>query len=112
MGATRTAARRAPARKDKPARSQRYKLRLYINGDTRRSREAVLAVKQTCEETLRGRNDLEIFDIYQQPVLALNDGVVAAPMLIKSFPAPIQKLVGDPSTRESVLVGLNLPGRH
>jgi circadian clock protein KaiB len=88
----------------------RYVLRLYITGTTARSAEAISNVRKLCEEYLPGRYDLEVVDIYQQPGQAGDAQIIAAPTLIKDFPAPPKRLVGNLSDREKVIVGLNLRG--
>ena len=55
----------------KPGRP-RYELRLYVSGLTRRSTRAIANIKEICEENLRGRYVLQVVDIYQQPVLAVD----------------------------------------
>jgi len=35
---------------------------------------------------LQGRYELEIIDVYQQPVLAKDEQIIAAPTLIKKLP--------------------------
>ena len=47
----------------------RYVLRLYVTGMTPRSARAVKNLQAICDEYLDGRYDLEVIDIYQQPVL-------------------------------------------
>ena len=74
--------------------TQRYVLRLYVTGTTPRSSKAVQNIRALCEEHLRGRYDLEVIDIYQQPVLARGEQIIAAPTLIKKLPEPLRKLVG------------------
>lgn len=85
-----------------------YVLTLYITGQTPGSQRAIRNLKKICEEELKGRYSLEIIDIYQQPEIAREAELVAAPTLIKSLPVPIRRLVGDMSDRERVLVGLGL----
>lgn len=86
----------------------RYVLRLYITGMTPNSRRAVENVKKICEENLKGRYELEIIDIYQQPQLAEGDQIIATPTLIKRLPGPLKKLIGDMSNTEKVILGLDL----
>ena len=91
------------------ARSGRkYVLRLYVAGTTSRSLRAVSNLKKVCQEHLEGRYDLEIVDLYQNPVLASGDQILATPTLIKVLPLPIRKLIGDLSDLERVLVGLDI----
>jgi circadian clock protein KaiB len=57
---------------------------------------------------LKNLYDLEVTDIYQQPSLARDDHIVAAPTLIKQSPLPLRRLIGDLSDLKKVLFGLDL----
>ncbi len=85
-----------------------YVLRLYITGATPRSLRAIANVKAICEEHLQGRYELEVIDLYQQPVLAQGEQIIAAPTLIKELPEPLRRVIGDMSQTEKILVGLDL----
>ena len=100
-----------PAQPDGPPDAQQYVLRLYVAGVTPRSLGAMSCIKRLCEEHLRGRYQLEVIDIYQQPVLARGDQIVAVPTLIRKLPAPLRRLIGDMSDEQRVLVGLDLRPR-
>src|SRR5688500_9508003 len=89
-----------------PDEAQDYVLRLYIAGVTPRSQQAMASIKRLCEEHLRGRYELEVIDIYQQPVLAKGDQIIAGPTLIRKLPAPLRRLIGDMTDEQRVLVGL------
>lgn len=86
----------------------KYILKLYVAGITPRSMKAILNIKQICRDHLEGRYELEIIDIYQQPVLARGEQIVAAPTLIKKLPPPLRKFIGDMSDTEKILVGFDL----
>jgi circadian clock protein KaiB len=90
------------------SRDQRYELRLYIAGLTPRSQEALRNVTRICEERLAGRYTLQVIDIYQNPVLAAGEQIIAAPTLIRALPLPLRKLIGSMADDEKVLVGLDL----
>jgi circadian clock protein KaiB len=90
------------------APEERYVLRLYVTGMTTRSAHAVKNLQTICDEYLRGRYDLEVIDIYQQPVLTKGEQIVAAPTLIKKLPLPMRRIIGDMSNRERVLLELDL----
>ena len=95
-----------PALKElKPAK---YVLRLYIAGVSLRSSRAVENIKRICEEHLKGRYELEVIDIYQNPVLTQGEQVIAVPTLIKKLPAPLRKFIGDLTDTDKILVGLDL----
>jgi circadian clock protein KaiB len=91
-----------------PTSSERYILRLFVTGMTSRSSRAVSNLRAICDEYLEGRYDLEVIDIYQQPVLTKGEQIVAAPTLIKKRPLPMRRIIGDMSNREHVLRGLDL----
>lgn len=93
------------------ASAEHYVLKLYISGMTPAATRAIENVRKICEEHLAGRYDLEIIDIYQQPVLAKGEQIFAAPTLIKKLPFPLRRLIGDMSQKERVLLGLDLRPR-
>ena len=88
--------------------AERYVLRLYVTGMTPRSARAVKNLRAICDEYLEGRYELEVVDIYQQPVLTKGEQIIAAPTLIKKLPLPMRRIIGDMSNRERVLLGLDL----
>jgi circadian clock protein KaiB len=90
------------------AAADRYILRLYVTGLTPRSARAVDNLRAICDEYLEGRYDLEVIDIYQQPVLTKGEQIIAAPTLIKKLPLPMRRIIGDMSNRDRVLLGLDL----
>ena len=89
-------------------KSKEYVLRLYVAGTTSKSIRAVANIKEICESSLKNRYDLEVIDIYQQPVLIKGEQIIAAPTLVKKLPLPLRKFIGDMSDTERILVGLDL----
>jgi circadian clock protein KaiB len=89
-------------------KSKEYVLRLYVAGTTSKSIRAVANIKEICESSLKNRYDLEVIDIYQQPVLVKGEQIIAAPTLVKQLPLPLRKFIGDMSDTERILVGLDL----
>ncbi len=92
----------------KKSQPPKYKLRLYITGITPKSTRALTNIKAICEEHLKGRYQLEVVDVYQQPTLARGDQIIALPTLIRRLPHPLRRLVGDLSNTDRVLLGLDL----
>ncbi|MBU7582575.1 MAG: circadian clock KaiB family protein [Nostoc sp. TH1S01] len=88
--------------------SPKYFLRLYIAGNTIRSMRAIQMLKKICEKYLEGRYEIEIIDIYQQPGTLEKDHIFAVPTLIKELPPPIQKLIGDLTNVDKVIVALDI----
>jgi circadian clock protein KaiB len=123
---TRSSARAKPAKAKSPRRiassrtaqfekmlrqtavEESYELKLYVAGASPRSGHAIANIRSLCEEYLPGRYDLEVIDIYQQPAVAVSEQIVAAPTLIKKLPAPSQRMIGDLSNRDKILIGLNI----
>jgi circadian clock protein KaiB len=87
---------------------EKYVLRLYVAGLTPRSQMAIKNIKKICEEHLNGRYDLEVIDVYQKPVLAKGEQIIAAPTLIRKLPLPLRRFIGDLSDSERILLGLDL----
>jgi circadian clock protein KaiB len=86
-----------------------YQLRLYVAGTTSRLAWATISnLKTLCEEHLKGRYDLEVIDIYQQPTLAQSEQIIATPTLIRKLPQPLRCFIGDMSNGDSILVGLDI----
>jgi circadian clock protein KaiB len=71
--------------------------RLYVAGGSPRSAWAIRNVRSLCERYLPGSYDLTVIDIYQQPELAREAQLVAAPTLVKELPPPAQRFVGTMS---------------
>jgi circadian clock protein KaiB len=86
----------------------KYVLRLYVAGATDRSRQAILRARQLCEAELHGEYDLEVIDVYQQPILARDGQIVATPTLVKELPRPVRRFIGDLANTSRLFVGLDL----
>jgi circadian clock protein KaiB len=90
------------------SRTGKYVLRLYVAGATDRSRQALLRVRRMCETELNGEYDLEVIDIYQQPIIARDGQILATPTLVREFPRPVRRLIGNLSNTTGLFVGLDL----
>ena len=90
------------------AKGKKYVLNLFVTGILPNSARAVINIKAICEKYLKDRYELEIIDIYQKPALALTEQIIAVPLLIKKFPLPEQRMIGDLSNTEKVLKVLGL----
>ncbi|MEP7052003.1 MAG: circadian clock KaiB family protein [Pseudomonadota bacterium] len=88
--------------------TDQYVLRLYIAGPTEASSRSIETLRAICEEHLKGRYELLVVDVFQQPSLAKDEQIIAVPTLIKKLPAPLRRIVGDLSNEHRVLMGLDL----
>jgi len=85
-----------------------WELRLYIAGQTPKSVLALKNITKYCREHLEGQYTIEIVDLLVNPKLAAGDQIFAIPTLVRKFPEPLRKIIGDLSNEEKVLVGLNI----
>lgn len=85
-----------------------YSLRLFVTGTTSRSRKAITAITDICDNELSGRCTLEVIDVYQSPEATRDLQVIATPTLVKLTPEPLRRIIGDLSDRGKVLTALNV----
>jgi len=85
-----------------------WTLRLYIAGDSPKSRTALANLQRLCDAHLEGKYNIEVVDLKTRPELAKADQILALPTLIRKVPEPMKRLIGDLSNAERALVGLDL----
>jgi circadian clock protein KaiB len=83
-------------------------MRLYIVGGAPNSVQALANLERICQQHLKGNYQLEIVDVFEQPLRALADGVIVTPSLIKLAPLPAAHIVGNLSDQNKVLLALGL----
>jgi circadian clock protein KaiB len=81
-----------------------YVFHLYVAGTSPNSMNAIECVKRLCEGRLDGRCQLEIIDLYQFPALAKRENVIAIPTLVRKFPLPVKRMIGDMSDTRRLLL--------
>lgn len=87
---------------------KKWNLRLYVAGQTPRSKAALINLKKICDEYLENIYTIEVIDLIETPTLARGDQIFAVPTLVRKLPEPIKKIIGDLSDTERVLVGLDI----
>ena len=107
MRTTKTSTRTRP-RTATPRKPEVLKLRLYVAGQTPKSIRAFANLKALCEEYLKGSYQIEVIDLLEHPQLARGDQIIAIPTLVRKLPPPVRKIIGDLSSTERVLVGLDV----
>ncbi|WP_247236257.1 circadian clock KaiB family protein [Telluribacter sp. SYSU D00476] len=85
-----------------------YVLRLFITGASVNSLRAVTNIKKICDTYIKDNYSLEIIDVYQEKTIAEKEQIIALPLLIKSFPLPEKRLIGDMSDTQKVLKGIGI----
>ena len=95
--------------KDRPAPPRTraaLELRLYVAGNAPNSRLAVANIKAICETHFASAHVLEIVDMLAEPLRALADGIVVTPTLLRVWPAPMQRVIGNLNDPDKVLLTL------
>jgi circadian clock protein KaiB len=83
-------------------------LRLYVAGDTLKSRLAIANLKSICGKYLKDKCDVDIIDLSKHPDMAVDKNISAIPTLIKELPIPVRTLIGDLASKEDVLIALDI----
>lgn len=81
--------------------------RLYVIGGSPYSERAHANFLAIADRSLAGRYELEVVDVAEEPLRALNDGVLLTPTLVRLTP-PIRRILGDLSETNLVLMALDL----
>jgi len=84
------------------------KLRLYITGQTTRSKRAIHNLRRIIAQETEDQYELIVIDVLERPQLAEDEKILATPTLIKELPLPMRRIIGDLSDSEKVLLGLDL----
>ncbi|MGZ4825412.1 MAG: circadian clock KaiB family protein, partial [Terriglobales bacterium] len=80
-------------RPGKISRSDFWRLRLYIAGQTPNSIVAIANLKELCEDKLKGKYLIEVIDLLKKPQLAKGDQIIAIPTLVRRLPSPVKKII-------------------
>ena len=98
----------ARARAAKAPQPKKWKLRLYVVGQSPKSILAIANLTVLCDEHLKGRYQLEVIDLLVHPHMARGDQIVAVPALVIKLPHQVRQIIGDMSNSDRVLMGLAL----
>jgi circadian clock protein KaiB len=85
-----------------------YLLKIYVTGQTPRSRRAIENLRRICEGELSGQYEMHVIDVLDRPQLAEDEKILATPTVVKELPVPIRRIIGDLSDTDKVLLGLDL----
>ncbi len=88
------------------SKKKEFVFALYIAGMSPNSRAAVRTILRLCHDSLDGKWDLQVIDLYQQPERAARDQIIAVPTLVRKLPRPVRKFIGDLADTSQVLAGL------
>jgi circadian clock protein KaiB len=85
-----------------------FVFKLYITGASPNSSRAITNLKKIFDTMLVKNYEMEVIDVYQHPVLAKKENIIALPLLIKKSPLPERRLIGDMSDTQKLvsLIGM------
>ncbi|MBE9177968.1 circadian clock KaiB family protein [Oculatella sp. LEGE 06141] len=83
--------------------AQGYVLRLFVSGHSAATERILQNLHQLLEKSLQQPYTLKVVDIYKHPDLAEADQVAATPTLVKAWPLPVRRMVGDLNDANKIL---------
>ncbi len=83
-------------------------LKLYVSGDSLRSRKAIANLQLFCDRELSEESSIEIIDVVNFPEIAEAEKILITPTLIREVPKPQERIIGDLSNTEVLAFVLNL----
>lgn len=88
---------------------QSIRFRLYVTNRTPRTLNAIENIRSICKSHVPGRYRIEVIDLRKHPQLALKDKIFATPTLVRMFPLPRKRTIGDLSDFGKALAMLDIP---
>ena len=95
----------------KSSLEKKYVLKLYVTGETLRTDRAISNLKELCQENFPDEYKIIIIDVLKQPDVAEKEKIIVTPTLIKEFPLPQVRIIGNLSELKTVLMGLGISSR-
>lgn len=86
----------------------RYLLKLYVAGQNLLTERAILNLKHVCETRLKGEYQIIIVDILESGAAPASESILAIPAVVREWPLPVRRVVGDLSDADKVLIGLDI----
>lgn len=77
-----------------------FRFSLFISGDGLMSKKAVLNCKKSLDIFLQSNYEINIIDVFENPKLAIEENIIALPILIRKNPLPELRIIGDMSNLE------------
>ncbi len=84
-------------------------LKLYVSGDTIRSRREIANLQSFCDRELPKESAVEVIDVVKSPEIAEAEKILITPTLIRELPKPQERIIGDLSDTEVLFFVLDLP---
>ncbi len=83
--------------------AQGYVLRLFVSGHSASTERTLQTLHQLLEQSLGHPYTLKVIDVFKHPDQAEADQISATPTLIKVWPRPVRRIVGELDNAEKIL---------
>ncbi|NEO27994.1 MAG: circadian clock protein KaiB [Kamptonema sp. SIO4C4] len=80
-----------------------YVLRLFVSGDNATTEKTLKTVHQLLEAGLNFPYTLKVIDIFKHPEQAEANHVSATPTLVRAYPQPVRRIIGELDDTQRVL---------
>jgi circadian clock protein KaiB len=86
-------------------------LRLFVAGDSPDSAIAIANLRALFPKSESSLIEIEIVDVQREPAKAARDRIMVTPTLLKVFPSPGCRILGNLKNRDALLhlLGIELP---
>ena len=85
------------------AETQGYVLRLFVSGSNASTERTLETVHQLLEKALHHPYTLKVIDVFKHPEQAEKDQISATPTLIKVWPKPVRRIVGELNDLDKIM---------
>ncbi len=82
--------------------------RLFVSKKSSYTERALAMLEDICQQYLEGMCDIEVIDVIENPLAAMDEDIIATPCLLKKLPKPERRIIGNLSDKEKVLSGLDI----
>jgi hypothetical protein len=89
--------------------AQGYVLRLFVSGHSAATEYTLMSLHQLLEHSLRLPYSLKVIDVFKHPDQAEANQISATPTLLRVWPLPVRRIVGDLTDAERILRILAVP---
>jgi len=86
-----------------------YVFRLFVSGQSAITEQVLQSLHNVLERSLRQPYTLKIIDVQNHPELAEANQITATPTLVRIWPQPIKRIVGDLNSVSRILQDMTTP---
>ena len=90
--------------------SKQWQFVLYVADDTVKSDFAINNLRRICNAHIGDNYAIQVINLREKPELTRSHKVLAVPTVVRTYPMPERRVIGDLSRTELVVSGLDLPG--